>query len=487
MRGLIALTATAVALLTGTAAASATPLPVELSFQGSGTFDATNGAKTSGPTHAVDALSWDVSYKGSLENDTLSFEPGAVPASAGSYQFTDDGIFKGSCTGTIPPAPGAAAPKAVASDGKLQVQSITSVDQNDATHSFDGCTGTSTGGTTQNNGEEAASTVGAIEPYLPGVLTAQVDLPPIKTLIQDGTFTKSVSESDAAVQLPDSCASEFGWSDPGQCVMSTSWTGTIKLQIPCGQISFSEGSAPPVGTLVNKGQTVSAGPGSRAEITFADGSVIRIGPKSSLEIADCQFSPNTDISVKDVLGSVWAAISGALGGSDSFEVSADRAVVGVRGGQVSFLVSRDKILYHVIEGTGFVRVPGKKEFDFPAGEGVEVGPKGYAYGYKLTTAWPVSARALVPAAALPPKISALKASGKAGGKPTVTFKLSEAAKVTVRVLKGKRRIASMTASARKGANKLGLRKRLAKGLYSVQLTAVRQGRTSVLSARLRAR
>src|SRR6185437_15314594 len=95
-------------------------------------------------------------------------------------------------------------------------------------------------------------------------------------------FTKTVTDADAVAQLPASCADQFGVPE-GQCPMTLSWTGTIKITVPCGVVDFSEGDAAAVGTLINPGDIVSTGAKSRVEITLPDGAVYRLGPNSKLQ------------------------------------------------------------------------------------------------------------------------------------------------------------------------------------------------------------
>ena len=256
------------------------------------------------------------------------------------------------------------------------MQSITSVDQNNQTGQVI-CQGTDQFGNAVDLSSDAANLSGAFEPYLPDVLSARISLPP--DALKSGTFTKAVSSADAVAPLPASCADQFGEPE-GQCPMSLSWSGTIKITEPCGVVNFSEGDAPAVGTLINPGDIVVTGDKSRVEIMLPDGGFYRVGPNSKFQCIG-QTTTDTDghRSITDsfhlLLGNMWAGISDALGGDHEFEQPGPTIGAGVRGSALTASVQRNgDIVYHVIQGTGFIKLKGKPEFDFPAGEGVRFDP-----------------------------------------------------------------------------------------------------------------
>jgi hypothetical protein len=508
MRGCAALAVVALGVFALPAAADRQPVPVFLEFDGSGTFEATNGALTDGPARAEDSLQWKVLYKGTLNPDgSLTFqsalgsgEGGQTTAPPpGAYHFTDVGIFKTDCSGSIPLAPSAAPPVATFSGGKLTVQSVTGVDQADATHQFDGCVGTGTDGLAQNNGQEASSVVGAFDPYLPGVLSAQVSFSAAD--LKNGTFTKNVSSADAPAQLPSSCASEFGWSDPGQCNMSLSWTGTITVLVPCAQVTSSEGAAPAVGTVISQGQRVSTGAGGRAVLTLVDGSEVRIGPNSSTTCDASDAGGDPPITLRTILGIIWSKIdnpanhvgctSAAGGYVDGIQCVHD--VGGPRGAadgtaaaaatSTSFTVDSPRGIVHVISGTVTVTAPHARPLRVSAGMSAHF----TAHGATLTSAWPAADQSVVPAAALPPAITAVKVKADRGRRPSASFRLSKAAKLTVQVLRGTRRVISLTTTGRPGPIRLTFHKPLPAGSYTVTVAAVSNGLTEIITARLRVR
>jgi FecR protein len=268
--------------------------------------------------------------------------------------------------------------------------------------------------------------------------------------------------------------------------MSLSWTGTIKVSIPCGVVTFSEGDAPAVGTLINPGDIVSTGVKSRVEITIPDGGIYRLGPQSKLQCnGQTTFVPEgRRDNFKLILGSMWAAISDALGGTHEFVDQGRVAAVGVRGSAFTASVQPGgDVVYHVIQGVGFVRVNGKKEFDFPAGEGVRLNP---GYGeYTLTTAWPAADQALVPAAQQPPTVTAVRLTGaRAGRQSKLHFTLNEKATVTVQIQRGKHRVLTRKAAVGPGARVLTL-KALPKGRYTLTVFATVQKRSAAVQKSFR--
>jgi hypothetical protein len=481
----------AVALMLGAtataSAAAAQPLTVVMEFDGTGTFSATNGAGTDTPEHTDVALKWSTTYVGQLQSDgSVTFQAtGAAPPGEviqttgpppGTFHFTSSGLDTAGCTGPLPAAPNPPAPEASAADGTLTVQSITSVDQNNQTGQIS-CQGTDQFGNAVDLSSDAANLSGVFEPYLPDVLSARISLPP--DALKSGSFTKAVSNADAVAQLPGSCADQFGEPD-GQCPMSLSWSGTIKITVPCGVVSFSEGDAPAVGTLVNPGDTVSTGVNSRVEVTLPDGGFYRVGPSSKMRCDGQTTTTEGHRSITDsfhlLLGNMWAGISDALGGDHAFEQPGPTVAVGVRGSAFTASVQRNgDIVYHVIQGTGFIKTKGKREFDYPAGEGVRFDPD-YG-GYTMTTAWPAADQALVPAAQQPPKLTHVRLVGAhAGKRPTLHFTVNENAAITVQIQRGRHRVLRRTSAARHGARSLVLAT-LPRGRYTLVLFATVHARS----------
>ena len=357
------------------------------------------------------------------------------------------------------------------------MQSITSVNQNDQTGQVN-CQGTGPLGDSVDLSADAANLAGAFQPYLPDVLSARITLP---RRAQERLVTQAVGNSaDGVAQLPSSCADQFGLPE-GQCPMSLSWSGTIKISVPCGVMSFSEGDAPAVGTLVNPGDTVSTGAKSRAEITTPDGGIYQVGPNAKMRAPvrrsrRSRTNPPPMTNFELVLGNIWAGVSDALG-DHGYETGTETAGTGVRG--CAFTESMQpggRILLHVIDGTGFVKVNRKPEVDFPAGEGLLLYPATGAY--TMTTTWPAADQALVPPAQLPPMLTGLRLVGAhAGRRATLHFKLNEDATVTVQVQRAKHRVLQRKVAAPKGASSLKLGS-LPRGRYTLTVFATVQTRST---------
>lgn len=269
--------------------------------------------------------------------------------------------------------------------------------------------------------------------------------------------------------------------------MSLSWSGTIKITVPCGVVTFSEGDAPAVGTVIKQGDTVSTGANSRVEITLPDGGFYRLGPSSKMQCSGQSTSTERDRRITDsfklLLGSMWAGVSSALGGHE-FQQQEPTIAGGVRGSAFTASVQRNgDILYHVIEGTGFIKIKGKREFDFPAGEGVRFDADYSAYS--ITTAWPAADQALVPATQRPPRLTGVRLVGAhAGKRPTLHFTLNQNAAITVQIQRGRHRLLKRMTSARHGARALTLRA-LPRGHYTLMLFATVDKRSAAVQKSFR--
>ena len=95
----------------------------------------------------------------------------------------------------------------------------------------------------------------------------------------------------------------------------------------------AEGPLAP-GTAVELEDTLRTGPGGGVKLTLGDQSILVLGPDSELVLEKAEFAAQerSHVSLKLLVGSVWAQVKKVLAGSDAtFEVSAARAVAGVRG------------------------------------------------------------------------------------------------------------------------------------------------------------
>jgi hypothetical protein len=94
---------------------------------------------------------------------------------------------------------------------------------------------------------------------------------------------------------------------------------------------------------VAPGSLVKTGDSSRAELTFADGSVVRVGPGSQLKVDGAAFdgkSKEVTVQATLVAGEAWAKVAKLVDDKAKFQVKTANAVAGVRG--TVFRVNVDK-------------------------------------------------------------------------------------------------------------------------------------------------
>jgi len=446
-------------------------VPVKVEFDGTGTFTADNQPGTQNETDATLALDWTSMFDATLAQDgTLTpTGTGTLTKGPGTFLYSDPS-YSVSCSGPAPVSAFASPPSLTVNGSSITVQSVTAFDSDGSSGGYASCQGTAPGTDLPFDGSgEAASNVGTINPSLPDALSATVQLPSPLT----GPVTLPVTNANAPAQVPSSCADQFG---DDSCNMSLVWSGSVTVTPACGTVTFSDGGALPVGSVVQTGQTISTGKRQRLEITLVDGSVVRFGPESQ---GVCQFATSQGgrkITMKLILGEIWAVVTDALGGNQSFEVTTERAGTGVRGSEYTLDVHGKREIAHVIEGTGFVQYPGKPEFHYPAGMSVLIGKKSAT----LTSTWPAADRALVPAGKLPPTLTKVKLSGPKGRPGArLSFKLGEKSSLKLQLLKGKKVVSTRKLSGRKGKNSLHpFKRRLKKGRYALRITATANTRSS---------
>lgn len=91
--------------------------------------------------------------------------------------------------------------------------------------------------------------------------------------------------------------------------------------------------------------TVKTGDGSRAELTFPDGSVVRVGPGSQLAVGVASFDGKTKevkVEATVVAGEAWAKVAKLVDNNAKFQVKTANAVAGVRGTVFRVNVDRDE-------------------------------------------------------------------------------------------------------------------------------------------------
>lgn len=93
------------------------------------------------------------------------------------------------------------------------------------------------------------------------------------------------------------------------------------------------------------GATVKTGDGARAELTFPDGSVVRVGPNAELKIEGAAFDGKSkEVKVEATLvgGQAWAKVAKLVGDESQFNLKTNNAVAGVRGTVFRVNVDRDE-------------------------------------------------------------------------------------------------------------------------------------------------
>jgi hypothetical protein len=100
--------------------------------------------------------------------------------------------------------------------------------------------------------------------------------------------------------------------------------------------------------LLHQGDTVITQPGARLEITFASGTVIRVGESTRLTLGE--VVPKKAFSAKIFFGNVWAKVHKLLA-SETFHLETENGVAGVRGTEFRLEVAPGKDdLLRVYEG-----------------------------------------------------------------------------------------------------------------------------------------
>jgi hypothetical protein len=130
-----------------------------------------------------------------------------------------------------------------------------------------------------------------------------------------------------------------------------------------------------VGSVVYEKDVIYTSDASRLELKMKDGSVLRVGPSSKLELKSAYFADGEKkFSAKLFFGKVWSKVSGLVGTS-TFEVETDNAVAGVRGTTFRVDASSDKsVLVRVYAGTVAMNAPGAVSRDHKTGRHQVPGP-----------------------------------------------------------------------------------------------------------------
>lgn len=151
-----------------------------------------------------------------------------------------------------------------------------------------------------------------------------------------------------------------------------------------GKVSFLDGEATRSasgrperllsGSELKEGDLLRTGHRSRLELTLSDGSVIRLGPSATLQLETAVFGKTPEdrrVTVRLLLGNLWANVAKAVGGRARFEVKTSNAVAGVRGTTFRVDASVDRsVVVRVYSGTVAVAGGG-----LPRPEHQEGGPR----------------------------------------------------------------------------------------------------------------
>jgi len=136
---------------------------------------------------------------------------------------------------------------------------------------------------------------------------------------------------------------------PASTATAGGTTGKPKVTFVKGDVSSSADGK--TWTNIRRGSEVAApsmvktGDNSRAELTFPDGSVVRVGPGSQLKVDGTDFNGKTkevNVEATVVAGEAWAKVAKLVDDKAKFQVKTANAVAGVRGTVFRVNVDRDE-------------------------------------------------------------------------------------------------------------------------------------------------
>jgi hypothetical protein len=129
------------------------------------------------------------------------------------------------------------------------------------------------------------------------------------------------------------------------------------------------------GAVLAAGTQVRTGPAGNAEVTFDDGSLLRVQPGTSFVLSPSKRQGSKKSSVLLFFGRVWSKVT-SHAGETSYEVSTPNAVCGVRGTEFTTSVADDgSVRMEVSEGKVEVESDGQSEVA-GAGQQVEADERG---------------------------------------------------------------------------------------------------------------
>lgn len=302
----------------------------------------------------------------------------------------------------------------------------------------------------------------------------------------------SLASNPASYHPPSDCTAEAhaGTTDVQSCSLAFSGQGQIELQPVCGTAIATPGDG-------GQPTTVTFAPGD-VFTSDSDGTTLNFGGGAKMDLEqgatltaddDCfSFVADKDTRGEDVKsGSVWSVINclfncvamGIVQAATGQSFAADHADHAARAAAATpatftLTASAGKQILHVISG-GVVLTSTYNGLKVNAGQTLALTPSG---GHAATTNWPAAAQKVVPASQKPPAIAKLKLSGK-----KTTFTLSEAAKLVLKLVKGKRTLVTKKANGHKGKNAVSLGKRPPRGTTLVLSATDSGGRVTVVQKR----
>ena len=115
-------------------------------------------------------------------------------------------------------------------------------------------------------------------------------------------------------------------ADDPQAMTATLVEGTVSVRPAVSETP----AAVLEGAVLHAGDTVETSPGGRVEITFTNGSLIRIGESSRMKLGG-EDPGNKRFSARLFVGNVWARVRKLLASDEIFQVETENGVAGVRG------------------------------------------------------------------------------------------------------------------------------------------------------------
>ncbi len=150
---------------------------------------------------------------------------------------------------------------------------------------------------------------------------------------------------------------------------------------PSGSVTFLAGEATrtaagrtdrlALGSAVRQDDVLETAARTRLEISLPDRSVIRIGPRSRVQLVSAFFSRSAEerkVTARIAVGNIWARVARVAGGESRFEVQTENAVAGVRGTTFRVDARTDRSVVVKVY-SGAVAVAGTAPLPRPAHEG----------------------------------------------------------------------------------------------------------------------